>query len=168
MKTGKVAIIGAGLSGLSCAFELQKKGIIPEIYEKTTLVGENLELPVILLKMFNSPINDPIKYLKDNYDISLTPHYDIKEFRIVTPNKTTTITNHIGWIFRRGSFEGSMNDQIRRLVSAPITMDAPKNYKDIKNKYDHWKRYRKSEPEWYPVLSLSDTIMYTALKPLCL
>lgn len=30
----KVAIVGAGLSGLSCAFELKKHGIKPIIFEK--------------------------------------------------------------------------------------------------------------------------------------
>jgi len=137
VKQGNVAIIGAGLSGLACAFELQKKGIVPEIFEKTTLIGENLELPAVILKMFNSPIRDPLKYLKKHYDISLAPHYNINEFKIVTPNKTTTITGHVGWIFRRGSFEGSMNDQIRKLISAPITLDAPKNFRDMKSKYNH-------------------------------
>ena len=52
---------------------------------------------------------------------------------------------------------------IRLLVGIPNT----RGIKELLA--DYWKRYRKSEPEWFtPVLSLSDTIMYTALKPLCL
>ena len=133
----KVAIIGAGLAGLSCAYELQKQGIIPEIFEKTTLVGENLQLPVILLRMFNSPIRNPLQYLKKNYDLLLTPHYEIKHLITYTENKTTVINKNIGWIFRRGIFEGSMNNQIRKLITAPIHTETPVDFKDIKNEYDH-------------------------------
>lgn len=133
----KIAIIGAGLSGLSCAFELQKYGIVPDIFEKTTIIGENLEIPVILLRMFNTPMRNPLKYLERHYGLALTPHYDINELITYTPNKTTVINRHIGWIFRRGSFEGSMPMQIRKLVNAPITMETPIDFKDIKNSYDH-------------------------------
>jgi len=133
----KIAIIGAGLSGLSCAFELQKYGIAPDIFEKTTVIGENFEIPVILLKMFNTPIRNPLKYLETHYGLVLTPHYGINELITHTPNKTTVINKHIGWIFRRGNFEGSMPMQIRKLVNAPITMETPVDFKDIKNSYDH-------------------------------
>ena len=35
----KVAVIGAGPSGLSAAYELTKRGISPEILERTDRVG---------------------------------------------------------------------------------------------------------------------------------
>ncbi len=36
----KVAIIGAGTSGLSCAIELERHGIYPEIFERNSFIGE--------------------------------------------------------------------------------------------------------------------------------
>lgn len=36
----KIAIIGAGLAGLSCAIVLEKQGIIPDIFEKTGFIGD--------------------------------------------------------------------------------------------------------------------------------
>ena len=38
-KTFKIAIIGAGASGLSTAYELQKLGFIVDVYEKSNKLG---------------------------------------------------------------------------------------------------------------------------------
>ncbi|OGO80788.1 MAG: hypothetical protein A2Y21_09355 [Clostridiales bacterium GWC2_40_7] len=35
----KVAIIGAGLAGLTCALELEKKGILADVFEKDNNSG---------------------------------------------------------------------------------------------------------------------------------
>lgn len=132
-----VAIIGGGLAGLSCAYELQKNGITAEIFEKTAVVGENFELPVILLKMFNTAVNDPLKYLNKKFKLNLTPTYNVNELILSSPGKTITINENVGSIFRRGSFKGSMNDQIRSVVTAPININTPIDFKAIKNKFDH-------------------------------
>ena len=92
----KVAIIGAGLAGLSCAYELQKQGFMPDIFEKTTLIGENMELPVILLRMFETPIRDPIKFLKKEFGMQLIPHY------IIVLQKLANKTNSLSvWLIER-------------------------------------------------------------------
>ena len=68
----KVAIIGAGASGLSCAYQLYKNNIKPTIFEQKSWLGETLDLPAVKLNMFNTPITDPLKYLKKNYGILLS------------------------------------------------------------------------------------------------
>ncbi len=133
----KVAIIGAGLAGLACAYELQKSGITADIFEKTSLVGENIELPAILLKMFNAPVKDPLKYLRKEFDLSLNPHYNLNEMVLNAPDKTTVIQAELGWIFRRGYFTHSMPNQIRDYVKAPINVNTPVYYKDLKDKFEH-------------------------------
>jgi len=35
----RVAIIGAGLAGLSCAHELERYGVSPVIFEKNSYIG---------------------------------------------------------------------------------------------------------------------------------
>ena len=35
----KIAIIGAGLSGLACALECERLGVIPDVFERDESVG---------------------------------------------------------------------------------------------------------------------------------
>lgn len=35
----KVAIIGAGLSGMACTIELERSGIIPDLFERDSNIG---------------------------------------------------------------------------------------------------------------------------------
>ncbi len=132
-----VAIIGAGLAGLACAYELERNGIFPQIFERSSLIGENIELPAIQLRMFNIPISDPYHYMKKNHHLDLTPHYRLNELIMKSPNKTTTVKGNLGWVFRRGSFSDSMTNQIRRLLTSPIHLNTDIYYRDIKNKFDH-------------------------------
>ncbi|KUK83823.1 MAG: FAD dependent oxidoreductase, partial [Pelotomaculum thermopropionicum] len=69
----KVAIVGAGIAGLSCAIELEKKGVIPVIYEKNSFGGEPFPHVTAVLKISHRPIRDSVKYFKDRLGISLTP-----------------------------------------------------------------------------------------------
>ncbi len=59
----KVAIIGAGLAGLSCAHELEKYGVRPVIYEKNSYIGEQISHVSAILEIINRPIKDVVKYL---------------------------------------------------------------------------------------------------------
>lgn len=44
----KVAIIGAGVAGLSCAYEFEKHGIMPTIIEIRRRIGEDVDLTLVL------------------------------------------------------------------------------------------------------------------------
>lgn len=46
----KIAIIGAGLAGTSCAYTFKKAGLSPEIYEAgSDIAGGHREIPSVLL-----------------------------------------------------------------------------------------------------------------------
>ena len=68
MKILKVAIIGAGVSGLSCALELEKYGIKPTIYEKNSFIGEIhphvTAIFDVIVRHIKDPKQDMIKYFK--------------------------------------------------------------------------------------------------------
>lgn len=64
----RVAIIGAGLSGLSCANRLKKYGITPIVFEKKSRVGGALCSACINLRFFSNSVVDPFVYLKNKYD----------------------------------------------------------------------------------------------------
>jgi len=69
----KVAIIGGGLSGLSCAHELERHGISPVIFHRNGYIGDQYSHISVLLEIQHRPIKDAIKYIKKNFDISITP-----------------------------------------------------------------------------------------------
>lgn len=75
----KVAIIGAGISGLSCAIELERHGIKPIILEKRAHVGEALDYSTIWPRIINRTITDSLKYIKQEYSLELTPLNRIKK-----------------------------------------------------------------------------------------
>ena len=63
----KVAIIGAGLSGLSCAVELKKHGITPTVFEKTKTLGDKPGRLVSTLRLFHRSIVPPMDFINKRY-----------------------------------------------------------------------------------------------------
>lgn len=133
----KVAIIGAGLSGLACAYELKRNGIIPTIFEKKNYIGEVLDLPAINLRMFDVSMKDILKVLREEYRLTLTPHYDLNEIIMVSPSKTHTVKGNMGSIFLRGREPGYLTIQLEQAVNLPYTFNTLANVNEIKNDYDH-------------------------------
>lgn len=68
----KIAIIGAGIAGLSCAIECEKLGAIPDIFERNNAVGwicpSMVTWPAVSSKRYG---RNSIEYLKDTYDINI-------------------------------------------------------------------------------------------------
>jgi len=133
----KVAIIGAGLAGLACAHELKRNGIIPTIFEKKGYIGEILDLPAIDLNMFRMGIRDPIRYLREKYQINITHHYDLKEISMVSHSKTYTVKGNMGHIFLRGREKGYLTTQMENAVSLSYTFNTLVNPEELKYDYDY-------------------------------
>lgn len=132
----KVAIIGAGLAGLACAHELNRNGIEPDIFELKDYIGEALNFPAIAIRAFNMPVNNPLKVLRDKYDIHVKPHYVINEFIMVAPSKTYRIKGNIGYVFRRGVHPGSFLDQVCSNLNVPVNFNANVNLEELRYTYD--------------------------------
>ena len=59
----KVAIMGAGLSGLACAITLENNGIHPTIFEKRSCPGDRFINAEIFLSILNKPVCDAIAFI---------------------------------------------------------------------------------------------------------
>ena len=133
----KVAIIGAGLSGMACAYVMKNHGIIPTLFERKGYIGEILELPAIQFNIFNTIVKDPVKHLKDKYGLSIMPHYDLKEIVMVSPTKTYTINGNMGYVFLRGREKGYITIQLKNALDLPATLNTLGNVNELKTQYDH-------------------------------
>lgn len=133
----KVAIVGAGLSGLSCAFELKKYGITPTIFEKNTIIGDSLDYTVTNLRIMSRFYVTLTTYFKKNYGLDIAPLNSLKKIVMLGPNNRITIRGQLGHTFKRGVEPYSMENQIARQVNLPIIFDTFVNIDDIKEDFDY-------------------------------
>ncbi|MHB1392154.1 MAG: NAD(P)/FAD-dependent oxidoreductase [Clostridia bacterium] len=133
----KVAIIGAGLSGLSCAIELERHRIKPVILEKRAHVGEALDYTVIWPRVINRPIMDPLKYLKKEYALELTPLNHIKKMVMFSPDHCAVERGSLGYIFKRGYHNHAVEKQLLNYVKSPITFNKYIEVENIKDQFDY-------------------------------
>jgi flavin-dependent dehydrogenase len=132
----KIAIIGAGISGLSCAYQLVKKGITPVIFEKNSYVGDQMEYSSLWSRWHSSTIIDSIKYLKKTFDLEITPMEKLRTIELILPDKKMIDNGELGYIFRRGKESHSLEKQLESKINAQIVFDSYIKIEDIKESFD--------------------------------
>ncbi|MDR5659439.1 NAD(P)/FAD-dependent oxidoreductase [Serpentinicella sp. ANB-PHB4] len=133
----KVAIMGAGLSGLSCAITLEKNGIKPTIFEKRRVVGDRFINAEIFMSILTRPVVDEISYLSEEHDINLHPLSNIKELQIISEKEKATIEGHIGFTSLRGRDVDSLENQLARQVKSKIIFNSKYTYEHLLQEFTH-------------------------------
>jgi digeranylgeranylglycerophospholipid reductase len=135
----KIAIIGAGLSGLACALECEKLGVIPDVYERDYSVGwqwssVNFWPSVILRNM-----GDPIDYIKKNYDIEIAPINECKTIILKSASQEVKVQGKLGYFIARGKGDESKDNQLLRKLKkgTAIHYNSLVDFKELSNKYDY-------------------------------
>lgn len=132
----KVAIIGAGAAGLSCALELERHGITPVIFEQRHRPGELFDHSGAVLELFTRP-NDPLTDLKENYSIDLRPISKISSIVMKSPHKKVTIKGNLGYHFMRGGDPHSVESQLYSKLKGRVTTNTKVHYTEIYRDYDY-------------------------------
>lgn len=112
----KVAIIGAGLSGLACAHELEKHGIRPTIYERNSFIGEQISYVTSFLQITHRPIKDALQYIREKFDIDIRPLNTVNTIIHRSPNKTAAMKGNLGYFISRGK----ENEDIKKQIHATL------------------------------------------------
>lgn len=133
----KVAIMGAGLSGLACAIILEKHGINPTIFEKRSQVGDRFVNGEAFIPALNRPINDAFAYLAEKYGIYLQPLNNIKKITIFSENNEATLNGHLGFLNVRGRDFDALECQLARQVKSEISYNSRYPYEELLQEYTH-------------------------------
>lgn len=133
----RVAIIGAGVAGLSCAHELEKYGVEPIIFERNSFIGEQYQHVGVLLEIINRPIKDGIKYIKEKFDIEIQSINTVEQLLLHSPNSTATVKGNLGYFIKRGFDSSDIKMQLySKLRKTQILFEENADYAALTNKFD--------------------------------
>lgn len=133
----RVAILGAGISGLSCAISLEKQGVAPVIFEKRNCPGDRFVNAEAMFSILNRPVKDCIPYLANKYDIHLSPIDEVEKLVLHSKNKTGSINGKIGYTNIRGRQENSFECQLARQVKSEIKYHSVMDYQQAVKDFDY-------------------------------
>ncbi len=134
----KVAIIGGGLSGLSCAHELEKHNIRPVVYERQHYIGAPYPLVTAAIQIWHRPVKDVIEYYRNAFGISINPLNTVKKLVHCSPNRENVIRgSNLGYLLKRGRDRDSLNNQVySQLKKTEIRLNEIGDYRMLSRQYD--------------------------------
>ncbi|UOQ44512.1 NAD(P)-binding protein [Halobacillus salinarum] len=133
----KIAIMGAGLSGLACAVTLEKHGYQADIFERRGMVGDRTVFAEGICSIFHPPIVDYIRFLSETYGLELRPTSNLYKIHIHSPNESATLEGNLGFINMRGKHPQSYDQQLAEQLKSPITFHHKASLEDMAKEYTH-------------------------------
>ncbi|PKR76669.1 FAD-dependent oxidoreductase [Halalkalibacillus sediminis] len=133
----KIAIIGAGLAGLTCAITLEKHGYQADIFEKRGMVGDRFVISEAMFSMFHTPYKDAVKYFSEIHDIHLKPSSNLQKIYIHSENETSFIEGHLGFTNMRGKHPEAYEKQLADQLQTKIHYNQEVSYEKISKEYTH-------------------------------
>ena len=133
----RIAIMGAGLSGLACAITLEKNGIEPTIFENRSMVGDRFVNAEAMFSILNRPTKNSLKYFSDEYNILLTPTDKIEKLVFHSKDETSSINGQLGFSNIRGRHENSFECQLQKQIKTKINFNSKREYEVLCKEYDY-------------------------------
>lgn len=136
----KVAIIGAGISGLAAGLTLERNGFIPDIYEQNSFVADHYSHVGVVLNMaYRSISPHPLDYLNKLLSVKLTPLETINHLIIHSKNSRAEVkAETIGYSFIIGPETNSLLGQLlKHIKNSRILYEHRVSLEELKKKYDY-------------------------------
>ena len=133
----EVAIMGAGMSGLSCAITLEKYGIKPTIFEKRSRVGDRFVNAEAMFSILNRPNKQSIPYLGEKFNINLKPTSEVEKLFIHSKNEIGTIKGKLGYTNVRGRYENSYESQLEKQIKCNINFNSTHEYEQLCKDFEY-------------------------------
>lgn len=133
----KVAIIGAGTAGLSCAIELERHGIYPVIFEQNDFIGEYQPHVSAFLGLITRPAADPVKYIDQKFGIKLKPLNQFRKVIHYSPNNQVSVTGPLGHFMIRGKEESSVKNQLHKQIKSQVHFNSFVQPEDLEKEFDY-------------------------------
>lgn len=132
----EVAIIGAGISGLSCAITLEKHGVSPIIFEKRSCPGDRFVNAEAMFSILERPVRDGLAYVSAEYGIHLEPISEVNPLVLHSKNYKSAVEGKLGYTNVRGRREDSFESQLARQVQSEIRFHSSGDYAEIAENYE--------------------------------
>lgn len=133
----RVAIIGAGISGLACTHELERHGITPDIFEQRPRSGELFTHCAVLLQILHRPVKDPIQDLRENFQLSIKPFNRLKKITMYAPKASGSIYGDLGYLIHLGQAKGTVAHQLLGQIKATVRYNVRADYASLSREYDY-------------------------------
>ncbi|MBT1280180.1 NAD(P)/FAD-dependent oxidoreductase [Thermoanaerobacter sp. CM-CNRG TB177] len=134
----RVAIIGAGVAGLCCAYTLEKLGVPCDIYERKHTIGSLYSYGELLLQIVHRPYKDPLKFIAKEFGILIEPLNEVRKIVIKSPKREAFIEGkQLGYIVKRGQEQESIENQLAKKINAKINFNINADYRELAKSYDY-------------------------------
>lgn len=132
----RVAIIGAGPSGLACALALEQRGIDPDIFECSSKVGYTVPRVEILIQLFQRPQRDQLHYLFEHFGLRFKPLGRVRRYFMHSLKQTVPIRGKLGYLVERGQSRDAVEVQLAGNLRSKVIFNTRANYRELVNEYD--------------------------------
>lgn len=132
----RVAVIGAGISGLACALTLEGLGIRPDVFEKRDDVGCLIPLVQAFLHISHPGLGDQLSFAKREYGLSIQPLATLGKVVYHCPGMRIAISGSHGYLVLRGRDAGSLERQLASRLQSEIRFCHPVSAALLARNYD--------------------------------
>ncbi|WP_280770940.1 FAD-dependent oxidoreductase [Salipaludibacillus daqingensis] len=133
----KVAIIGAGFSGLCAAITLEKHGIFPDIFEIKEEVGDLFDCGHVLFSNLSPLTGDVVRYMTEEHGIIIRPDANIRKLTVFSEREQVSIHGQFGYFIQNSQHKPSISLQLKEQIKTPIHFNSKVSYEELLHEYSH-------------------------------